>query len=80
VEVGIKELAEWKDFQKLRNRIERSARRMLPFVANGRPIEGLVKMGYKLARSRVPRRAITPSDWFALVSQARADWNASPHQ
>jgi len=69
-----------KDFQKLRNRIERSARRMLPFVANGRPIEGLVKMGYKLARSRVPRGAITPSDWFALVSQARADWNASPHQ
>jgi len=23
---------------------------MLPFVANGRPIKGLVKMGFKLAR------------------------------
>jgi predicted O-methyltransferase YrrM len=62
-----------KDFRELRNRIERRARRMLPFVRNGRPIEGLVKMGFKLARSRVPRAAITPRDWSALVSQVGAD-------
>ena len=61
------------NFQKLRNRIERRARRMLPFVANGRPVKGLVKIGFKLARSRVPRAAISAADWAALVSQARAD-------
>jgi predicted O-methyltransferase YrrM len=62
-----------KEFRDLRNRIERRARRMLPFVANGRPIKGLVKMGFKLARWRVPRAAISPGDWAALVSQTNAD-------
>jgi predicted O-methyltransferase YrrM len=62
-----------KKFRKLRNRIERRARRILPFVANGRPVNGLVKIGFKLARSRVPRAAISAAEWAALVSQSSAN-------
>ena len=59
-----------KDFRELRMRIERCARRMLPFVVNGKRVRGLTKMAYKLARSRVPRAAISAEEWFALVSQS----------
>ncbi len=58
-----------KKFRELRNRIEQRARRILPFVVNGQPVKGLRKIGFKLARSRVPRTAISPAAWSALVSQ-----------
>lgn len=62
-----------KDFQELRMRLERRARRMLPFVANGRRVHGVTKMAYKLARSRVPRAAISAAEWSALVSRSGAE-------
>ncbi len=61
-----------KDYRNLRMRIERRARRMLPFVANGRRVQGITKMAYKLARSRVPRTAISAAEWSALVSRSGA--------
>ena len=61
-----------KDFRELRMRIESRARRMLPFVANGRRLQGITKMAYKLARSRVPRAAISASEWSKLVSRSGA--------
>ena len=62
-----------KVFRKLRMQIERSTRRILPFVANGRRLQGLTKMAYKLARSRVPRAAISAAEWSALISGSNAD-------
>jgi len=62
-----------KDFRALRMRIERRARRMLPFVANGKRVQGFTKMGYKLARSRVPRAAISAEEWSALISRSCAE-------
>ena len=61
-----------KDFRELRIRIERRARRMLPFVANGRRVQGITKMAYKLARSRVQRAPVSASEWLALVSRSGA--------
>jgi predicted O-methyltransferase YrrM len=60
-----------KDFRELRSGMERRARKILPFVANGRPVKGPVKIGFKLMRSRVPREAISPGDWAALISQKK---------
>ena len=56
-------------FQEVRSRIERRARRLLPFVSHGSPLTGLRKIGFKLVRSRVLRAAITPREWAALVSK-----------
>jgi predicted O-methyltransferase YrrM len=67
-------------FREQRCKLERRARRLLPFLANGRRLQGLTKIGYKLARSRVPRTAIAPRDWSALVSSASADCSAWPRQ
>jgi len=57
-------------FQERRGELERRARRLLPFVANGRQVRGFAKMGYKLARARVPRAPISAAEWSALVSDA----------
>jgi predicted O-methyltransferase YrrM len=55
-------------FRTQRERLERLAVRLLPYVEKTRPLKGFTKLGYKLARSRVPRDAISPAAWFALVS------------
>jgi predicted O-methyltransferase YrrM len=67
-------------FREQRAKLERRARRLLPFLANGRRVEGLVKMGYKLARSRVPRAALSAADWLALVSRDGTDGAAAATQ
>jgi MMP 1-O-methyltransferase len=69
-----------RSFRDFRNRIERRARRMLPFVANGRPIEGLTKMGFKLARWRVPRSGISAADWVAMISRDSTKRAAAANQ
>lgn len=59
-----------KEFRELRNALERRARRLLPFLAEGQQVQGLRKIGYKLARSRVPRGPVSAADWTALVSRS----------
>jgi predicted O-methyltransferase YrrM len=67
-------------FREQRSKLERRARRLLPFLANGRHVQGLTKMGYKLARSRVPRAALSATDWLALVSRDGTDRAAAATQ
>ena len=55
-------------FHRERERLARRAERLIPFVKDSRPLHGLKKMRYKLARSRVPRAPISAEKWFALVS------------
>jgi MMP 1-O-methyltransferase len=62
-----------KEFRELRGGLERRARRLLPFLTNGRRVQGLTKMGYKLARSRVPRGAVSAAEWSALISRSSAE-------
>ena len=57
------------DFRKQRRALELCARRLLPFLKDGQRVQGLRKMAYKLARSRVPRAAVSAADWAAMVSQ-----------
>jgi predicted O-methyltransferase YrrM len=51
-----------------RNLLARRAARLIPFVARGRRVHGLGKIGYKLCRSRVPRTGISPAEWAGMVS------------
>lgn len=63
--------ADGADFRALRAALERTARRLLPFVESGREPRGIARLRYKLARARVPRAAITPEDWAALLRGTR---------
>jgi len=55
-------------FRGERARLARRAARLIPFLKDLRPLGGLKKMRYKLARSRVPRGPISPAAWSALTS------------
>jgi MMP 1-O-methyltransferase len=55
-------------FRTDREQLAARAGRLLPFLANARPLRGLTKLRYKLARSRVPRAPISPASWSAMVS------------
>jgi predicted O-methyltransferase YrrM len=55
-------------FRDQRERLARRASRLVPFVKDSRPLGGLAKLRYKLARSRVPRAAISAEEWLSLLS------------
>lgn len=54
-------------FRDRRAVLERTAERLIPFVKDDRALRGIEKMRYKLNRSRVPRAAIEPREWAALL-------------
>lgn len=54
-----------------RRRLERRLRRVLPFLAGGRPPRGARKLVYKLLRSRVPHGAVDPGEWLRRVEDRR---------
>jgi predicted O-methyltransferase YrrM len=56
-------------FRESREQLERRAAQLVPFLKDSRPLRGLTKMRYKLARSRVPRARISAAEWLASVSQ-----------
>jgi predicted O-methyltransferase YrrM len=56
-------------FRKERERLARRAAPLVPFLKDSRPLKGLTKMRYKLARSRVPRAPISAAEWNALISR-----------
>ncbi|HEY1578633.1 MAG TPA: class I SAM-dependent methyltransferase [Terracidiphilus sp.] len=45
------------------------ASRLLPFVADDKPLHGIRKLRYKLARSRVPRSIPSLYEWSALLNR-----------
>lgn len=55
-------------FRSQRRAVEQSAARLLPYVEGDRALHGLRKLSYKLARARVPRAAIAPERWVALLN------------
>jgi predicted O-methyltransferase YrrM len=57
-------------FRKQRERLASRAARLIPFVSDGDSPKGLRKIAYKLNRSRVPRKLISPFQWLQLVSVA----------
>jgi predicted O-methyltransferase YrrM len=56
-------------FRREREVLARRAGRLVPFLTDSRPLHGLKKVRYKLARSRVPRGPISAADWCPLVSK-----------
>jgi hypothetical protein len=63
-------------FRKLRKKLESRASRLLPFVAHGASPTGLRKMAFKLNRSFVPRKRISPAQWAALLSVSSSEKSA----
>jgi predicted O-methyltransferase YrrM len=59
---------EVQSFRQQRERLARQAARLIPFVGQGRRVEGLTKLHYKLRRAFVPHAGLTPAEWAALVS------------
>lgn len=57
-------------YRSQRAQLERRAARLIPFVLDGGSPRGLRKIAYKLYRSRVPRKLISPAQWLRLVSIA----------
>ena len=55
-------------FRNSRAQIEQRASRLLPFVADDHPLNGLRKIRYKLTRARVPRSLPTLKDWTRMLS------------
>ncbi|HYL86715.1 MAG TPA: class I SAM-dependent methyltransferase [Candidatus Angelobacter sp.] len=49
-------------FREERKKLERRASRLLPFVAKDASLTGLRKIAFKLTRSRVPRKFISPAE------------------
>jgi hypothetical protein len=54
-------------FRKQRKKLEQRASRLLPLVANDTAPTGLRKTAYKLNRSRVPRKPISPQAWATFL-------------
>lgn len=57
-------------FRKSREALERRCARLIPFVMNEGQPRGLRKKWYKLLRSRIPRKLMSPAEWVALLGQA----------
>ncbi|WP_348262466.1 class I SAM-dependent methyltransferase [Telmatobacter sp. DSM 110680] len=57
------------NFRTQRATLERSARRLLPFVADEQTPHGPSKLLYKLNRSRVPRSLPSQQQWAALLGR-----------
>jgi MMP 1-O-methyltransferase len=57
-------------FRSGRETLERSARRLLPFVADEDSLHGSHKLLYKLNRSRVPRSLPSLQEWAAMLERA----------
>lgn len=57
-------------FQEQRAALERTAKRLIPYVKDDRELHGLEKILYKLNRSRVPRAAIQPGEWAGFLNRS----------
>lgn len=56
------------EFRKNRERLARRAEKLLPYLKDSTPLQGLRKMRYKLVRSRVSRAPLSASEWLSLIS------------
>jgi predicted O-methyltransferase YrrM len=55
-------------FRKQRERLAGKASRLIPLVANGRPVVGLTRMRYKLQCALVPHQVLTPEEFSASLA------------
>jgi hypothetical protein len=54
-------------FRKSRAALGQHCANLIPFVLNGAEPRGLRKIAYKLSRSHIPRKLITPEEWLATL-------------
>ena len=55
-------------FRAERERLARSAAKLIPFVAGGRQVKGLRKLRFKLRRLLVPHKVLSPAQWNADIA------------
>ena len=56
-------------FAQQRAQLDRLAAPLIPLIQDGTKLRGLAKIRFKLRRARVPRRALTPGEWVALLGE-----------
>ncbi len=54
-------------YRRAKLRLYRRLQRFIPYVAFGGDIDGWAKLGYKLARARIPHGEVSPAAWRAKV-------------
>jgi predicted O-methyltransferase YrrM len=54
-------------FENQRAQLDQVAAPLIPFVKDDKKLRGLSKILFKLHRSRVPRKALRPSEWVSLL-------------
>lgn len=57
-------------FSKSRAALEQRCAKLIPSLLNDAQPRGLRKIAYKLFRSRIPRKLLTPEQWLALLGNA----------
>jgi hypothetical protein len=55
-------------YRRQREKLARKAARLIPLVANGRKVEGLTRMRFKLQCARIPHQILTPAEFCALLT------------
>jgi predicted O-methyltransferase YrrM len=55
-------------FRKPRQSLARKAARLIPLVANNRPVVGITRMRFKINCARVPHQVLTPAEFCNILS------------
>jgi hypothetical protein len=57
-----------KRFQAQRERLARRAAKLIPLVANGRPVKGITKLRFKICCAQIPHRVLSAAEWSAMLA------------
>jgi hypothetical protein len=55
-------------FRQLHQSLESPAKKLIPLIADEKPLHGMKKMRFKLARARVPRTLPSIEDWSRMLN------------
>jgi hypothetical protein len=55
-------------YREQRERLARKAARLIPLVRDGRKVEGLTRMRFKLECARIPHQVLTPVEFSSLLT------------
>ena len=55
-------------FRAQRTALERTAAPLIPLLSDERELRGVRKLRFKMRRARVPRQALSPKEWAAIVN------------
>ncbi len=60
-------------YQKEKERLNRCARRLIPYLTSGRALKGFRKLVFKYLRAIVPHKEIDPEEWLKKIQPIQTD-------